>query len=73
MRLSLKGYAVLLLAAFWLIAIANWLGIEAFSPEQYEMWELPVLVSQIVVVVSAVAGIGCAILWLVNRLSTLRR
>ncbi len=67
MRHSPKGFAVLLLATFWLIAICNWLGIEAFSDDKYEMWEFPVLLSRIVVVVSAVAGIGYAIQWLRNR------
>ena len=67
MQFSPKGFAVLLLATFWFIAICNWLGIEAFDPDRYEMWRFPVLLSRIVVVVSAVAGIGYAILWLRNR------
>ena len=67
MQLSPKGYAVLLLATFWLIAICNWLGIESFSPDKYEMWKFPVLLSRTVVVVSAVVGVGYAIFWIRNH------
>ena len=67
MQLSPKGYVVFVLAIFWSIAICNWLGIESFSYDKYEMWRVPVLLSRVVVVVSAVAGIGYAILWIRNR------
>ncbi len=67
MQFPPKGYIALFLATCWMIAICNWLGIESFSSDKYELWKTPVLLSRIVVVVSVAAGMGYAILWIRNR------
>ncbi len=67
MKLSPKAYAVLFLAACWAIAICNWLGIESFSSDKYELWEFPVLLSRFVVIISVVAGVGYLISWIRSR------